>query len=100
MRPLEETITSWRGTPRADRARERFHFRLQRLERQKAEKATRLAAKHAAAKSSTVNPTADSPDEKKATIAAAIERVRARKAAAGGNVSKPTTNKRADGETS
>ena len=100
MRPLEETITSWRGTPRADRARERFHFRLQRLERQKSEKAARLAAKHAAAKSSTVNPTADSPDEKKAAIAAAIERARARKAAATSDVSDLTANKRADGETS
>ena len=105
MRPLEETITSWRGTPRADRARERFHFRLQRLERQKSEKAARLAAKHAAAKSSEIHSTTDSPDAspadaKKATIAAAIERVRARKAAATSDVSDLTANKRADGETS
>ena len=74
----------------ADKAREHFEFRQQREEREQQEKAARLAAKTAAGRekaaaalASVAQPestTATSPEEaaKKALIAAALERARAR----------------------
>jgi len=74
----------------ADTARQRYEFRLAREEREKAEKAARLAAKTAAGreKAAAALAEAEKPattpeqDAKKALIAAALERARAQKAAA------------------
>jgi electron transport complex protein RnfC len=74
----------------ADTARQRYEFRLAREEREKAEKAARLAAKTAAGreKAAAALAAAEKPattpeqDAKKALIAAALERARAQKAAA------------------
>lgn len=71
----------------ADTARERYEFRLAREEREKEEKAAKLAAKTAAGreKAAAVLAEADKPaataeeDAKKALIAAAMERARAQK---------------------
>ena len=94
MRTLE------REKAAADAARERFEFRTQRDEREKAEKAARLAAKTAAGRQAAEGKAAAKPaaplattqtqspeekllaaldDQKKALIAAAIERVQAQK---------------------
>ncbi|HVK55056.1 MAG TPA: electron transport complex subunit RsxB [Burkholderiales bacterium] len=61
----------------ADKARRRYEFRKWRIERDKAEKAEKLAARQAAAKAGT---NAAEIDAKKAAIAAAIERTKAKKA--------------------
>jgi len=71
----------------ADTARERYEFRLAREEREKAEKAAKLAAKTAAGreKAAAALAVAQKPaatpeeDAKKALIAAALERARAQK---------------------
>jgi len=71
----------------ADLARERYEFRLAREEREKAEKAAKLAAKTAAGREkaaaaiAAVDQPAATPEEdaKKALIAAALERARAQK---------------------
>lgn len=71
----------------ADLARERYEFRLAREEREKAEKAAKLAAKTAAGREkaaaaiAVAEKPATSPEEdaKKALIAAALERARAQK---------------------
>lgn len=71
----------------ADIARERYEFRLAREEREKQEKAAKLAAKTAAGrqKAAAVKADAEKPattpeqDANKALIAAALERVRAQK---------------------
>ena len=90
MRALEREKTA------SDAARVRFEFRNQREEREKTEKAARLAAKTAAAREAIVDagkPAAAAPTQaaepapalpqldeaKKALIAAAIERARAQK---------------------
>ncbi|MBA3902975.1 MAG: electron transport complex subunit RsxC, partial [Rhodocyclaceae bacterium] len=92
MRALE------REKAAADAARERFEFRNQREERERAEKAARLAAKTAAGRQAAAGaakaatPAAPVPaqapaetpqalldEQKKALIAAAIERARAQK---------------------
>ena len=77
----------------ADLARERYEFRLHRLEREKAERAERLAAKQAATKAQPAFGLEGSPgaapqpatdpaaEAKRAAIQAAIERAKARKAA-------------------
>lgn len=73
----------------ADEARERYEFRLLREEREKQEKAARLAAKTAAGreKAAAALAEAEKPaatpeeDAKKALIAAALERARAQQAA-------------------
>lgn len=73
----------------ADEARERYEFRLLREEREKQEKAARLAAKTAAGreKATAALAEAEKPaatpeeDAKKALIAAALERARAQQAA-------------------
>lgn len=75
----------------ADQARERHEFRQFRLEREKKEKAEKLAAKAAAARAQMAEggakraPTADAPssssdEAKKALIAAALDRARAKQA--------------------
>ncbi|MCX7150439.1 MAG: electron transport complex subunit RsxC, partial [Rhodocyclales bacterium] len=72
----------------ADEARERYEFRLLREEREKQEHAAKLAAKAAARREKAVAAKVDAAkatvtpeqDEKKALIAAALERVRAQKA--------------------
>lgn len=75
----------------ADSARERFEFRNERVEREKREKAEKLAAaRNAAARKATpaasqtaeTTAPASADDPKKALIAAAMERAKARKAAA------------------
>ena len=71
----------------ADIARERYEFRLLREEREKQEKAAKLAAKTAAGRQKAAAALADAEkpattpeqDAKKALIAAALERVRAQK---------------------
>ncbi len=68
----------------ADRARARFEFRNFRLAREQTERAERIAARQAAARSAAGNGNAASTtnrDAKKAAIQAAIERVRAKRAA-------------------
>jgi electron transport complex protein RnfC len=72
-----------RAKDKSDHARERHEFRLERIEREKKEKAERLAKKKAAlaAKKSTDGKTKDE-DAKKAAIAAALERAKAKKAQA------------------
>jgi electron transport complex protein RnfB len=79
----------------ADLARERYEFRLHRIEREKAERAERLLANQAAAKalsatasesaSGTVSPSEVDPaaKAKQAVIQAAVERAKAKKALAG-----------------
>ena len=68
----------------ADAARERFEFRNFRFEREKEEKAARLAAKAAETKSKlATGTTADGEDSKQALIAAALERAKAQKAEQG-----------------
>ena len=68
-----EILTRQRDQEFADKARERYQFRLLRAEREKQEKAARLAVKTAAARA----PVAE--DAKKALIAAAIARARQQK---------------------
>jgi electron transport complex protein RnfB len=80
MQPIENEITSWRGTSRADAARERYNARLLRLERHKHEKAERLAARHAAEKDAATDSGNRSAESKLAAIAGAIKRVQARRA--------------------
>jgi Na+-translocating ferredoxin:NAD+ oxidoreductase subunit B len=81
MQPIENNITSWHGTPRADRARERYNAKLLRLEHRKREKAERLAARQAAAKDAATGLGDRSAEVKRAAIAGAIERARTRRAA-------------------
>lgn len=61
----------------ADKARRRYEFRKWRIKRDKAEKSEKLAARQAAVNSAT---NAAEIDSKKAAIAAAIERTKAKKA--------------------
>jgi electron transport complex protein RnfC len=68
-----------REKEKADVARQRHEFRLARLEREKAEKAARLAKKKAAVK----KPAGEAQDDKQAAIQAALERAQAKKAAQG-----------------
>jgi electron transport complex protein RnfC len=63
----------------ADLARERHEFRLLRLEREKKERADKLAQKAAASKPTAAMPMPDA-EAKKAAIQAAIERAKAKKA--------------------
>ncbi|MEW6648384.1 MAG: electron transport complex subunit RsxC [Pseudomonadota bacterium] len=69
-----------RDKKRAELARERHDFRLERQEREKAERAAKLAKKKAALEES---PAADSEEAKKAAIKAAMERAKAKREAAG-----------------
>ena len=62
----------------ADLARERHEFRLQRIEREKKERADRLAAKTQGAKTPVAGNS--DADTKKATIQAAIERTKLKRA--------------------
>lgn len=64
-----------REKEKADVARRRHEFRLARIEREKAEKAARLAKKKAA-----VKKPAGAEDDKQAAIQAALERAKAKKA--------------------
>jgi electron transport complex protein RnfB len=73
MLPLPETQAPWTQAL-ADAARARFQFRNLRLERERAERAERLARK---AEEKSGQPM---PDAKKAMILAAIERAKARRA--------------------
>jgi electron transport complex protein RnfB len=73
MLPLPEAQAPWTRAM-ADAARARFQFRNLRLERERAERAERLARK---AQEKLAQPM---PDAKKAVILAAIERAKARKA--------------------
>jgi len=75
MLPLPAAGQAWTGDM-AHAARERFRFRAFRLERDKTDRAGRLAKK---AREKSALPL---PDGKKAVILAAIERAKARKAAA------------------
>ena len=72
-----EIINAQQEQEKADRARERYEARVQRLARQKAERQAKLRQKQAALKKQSDN--ADDP--KQAAIAAAMARVAARKAA-------------------
>jgi electron transport complex protein RnfC len=63
----------------ADVARERHEFRLFRQEREKEERAAKMAQKAAASKPTAAMPAPDA-DAKKAAIQAAIERAKAKKA--------------------
>jgi electron transport complex protein RnfC len=63
----------------ADAARERHEFRLLRLDREKKERAEKLAQKTATAKATAAMPNPDA-EAKKAAIQAAIERAKAKKA--------------------
>jgi electron transport complex protein RnfC len=82
-----EIIAQDRAKEAADLARERNEFRLMRIEREKQERALKHAQKAVGAKTEAVkdapvvpsSPEADAA--KKAAIAAAIERVKAQKAA-------------------
>ena len=65
-----------RERDKADIARQRHEFHLQRLEREKKE----LQERRAKAKKALNKPKAGNADSKKAEIAAALERVKARKA--------------------
>jgi electron transport complex protein RnfC len=67
-----------RERQRADLARQRHEFRLERIERDKRERAERLSKKKKALK----EPSAGGTDPRAAAIQAALERVKARKAAA------------------
>ena len=67
-----------REREKADLARQRHEFRLERLEREKREKAERHKQKRKA-----LETPASEEDPRKAAIAAALERVKARKAEAG-----------------
>jgi electron transport complex protein RnfB len=75
MIPASGEDTFW-GRERADAARERFERRTARLERERSERAERLAKRGARAARS--DPAAE---KKRAVIAAAIERARAKRAA-------------------
>ena len=68
-----------RERQKADIARQRHEFRLERLEREKKE----LQERRAKAKKALNKPKAGNADAKKAEIAAALERVKAKKATAG-----------------
>jgi Na+-translocating ferredoxin:NAD+ oxidoreductase subunit C len=67
-----------RDRKKAELARQRFEFRTERLERERAERAERLRQKKAAVEAA---PVAGGEDPKKAAIAAALERVRAKQKA-------------------
>lgn len=102
MQPIEDGVTSWRGTERAEQARKRYHFRLLRLDRNGAERAQRLAAKQTAAHADTTSAMPEyntDSDAKRSVIAAAIERVKARKATskaiASATADEPETSKTA-----
>jgi electron transport complex protein RnfC len=69
-----------RDKKKAELARERHDFRTERQEREKAERAAKLAMKKAALEES---PAADSEEAKKAAIKAAMERAKAKREAAG-----------------
>ncbi|WP_127478001.1 electron transport complex subunit RsxC [Sulfurivermis fontis] len=69
-----------RDKKKAELARERHDFRLERQEREKAERAAKLAKKKAALEES---PATDSEEAKKAAIKAAMERAKAKHEAAG-----------------
>ncbi len=75
MLPLPEAEGAWTQTM-ADAARERYRFRQRRLERDAAERAQRLARKAQQKLEQAM------PDAKRATILAAVERAKARKASA------------------
>jgi electron transport complex protein RnfC len=82
-----EIIAQDRAKEAADLARERNEFRLMRIEREKQERALKHAQKAVGAKTEAVKDTPVVPSSpeadaaKKAAIAAAIERVKAQKAA-------------------
>lgn len=85
---------------KAELARKRHESRVERLEREKAERAERLRQKKEAAAATTAS---GAPDPKKAAIEAAMERVRAKRAAAqaaaGGETSNPAQQEPAAAET-
>lgn len=70
-----------REKEKADIARQRHEFRQARIEREKAEKAARLAKKKAAVK----KPADGAKDDKQAAIQAALDRAKAKKEAQGIN---------------
>ena len=74
MVPLSEADAPWTRA-HADAARARFEFRHQRLARDADERAARLARKEQK------EPAQHLPDAKKATVLAAVERAKARRAA-------------------
>lgn len=76
----------------ADIARERHEFRLFRHEREKKEKAERLAAKASTKKAEAASLSADEQDAKKKLIAEALARSQAKKAAAESATPKNTDN--------
>jgi len=83
MQPLDEAT---RNLPMADHWRDRHRFRLFRLERDKAEKTQRFAEKSAAkacaqAAMQPVQPSTASDQDKKAAIAAAMQRAAEQRAA-------------------
>lgn len=73
-----EIWTQEREKKKAEHARKRHESRVRRMEREKAERAERLRQK----KETPAAETAGAPDPKKAAIEAALERVRAKRAAA------------------
>lgn len=82
MLPLPQAARSWQAArdekrAAAKAARERYQFRLERIERDKCEKAEKLAQKEKAAAKSVAAPKADA----QVLIQAALERARAQAAA-------------------
>ena len=78
MVPLPPALAPWTAAL-ADAARARFEFRGRRLQRERVERAERLARK------AQQKPGQPLPDAKKAVIRAALERARARMAGAAGD---------------
>ena len=75
-----EIIAQDRAKEAADVARERNEFRLMRIDREKQERAIRHAQKTAGVKTETADGESKADADKKAAIAAAVERARAQKA--------------------
>jgi electron transport complex protein RnfC len=80
----------------AEQARQRFEFKQVREEREKAEKAARMAEKTAAAKATAAaNPDDPAATAKKAAIQAAVERAQAKKAEATAAAANPPSEQSA-----
>ncbi|WP_018169454.1 electron transport complex subunit RsxC [Thioalkalivibrio sp. ALMg9] len=83
---------------KSDIARERYEFRQERIEREEREKAERMAKKKAALKKkdSSADGASNENSDKQAAIQAALERARARKAAKAGDAVEGAATEQAD----
>lgn len=81
-----------REREKAELARQRHEFRLFRIEREKEERAERLKQKQKALQTPTDSAEGTSADPKKAAIQAALERVKAKKAADSGGTPEATAS--------